>query len=508
MPVALERKPAFAGQFYPDDPEELRDWIGRRLARTKPSVEGEVKAIVSPHAGYVFSGSLAAKAFKALEGMDLEAVILLGPVHRDGISFASVLTDGSYSTPLGEVPIHSELALRIAEREDDIRASVRGHTVDGVHDEHSLEVQIPFLQMVQPDVPIVPIVFGNHSCEFARRLSSAIYRAIRDTRTVLVASTDLSHYFSYRDAKHLDRVFLREIERFSVENLAEALEARKTMACGAGPVLTSMITAEKMGANEGKVIKWATSADSPYRDYTRVVGYVAAAFSKVEKPDAQLPEDKKGEEKETVSGAGAASTDTPGKPAASSTSNRLNFDSITDEQKLALLRTTRLVVRNAVLGEQPPHLRDEDPVFHLHCGCFVTLKKEGQLRGCIGFVDVNQPLATLLKEAGKAAALRDPRFQPVSRAELNDLDIEVSLLSQPEPIEAEDVVPGRHGLMLTSGGSRGLLLPQVAAERGWDRETYLENICLKAGLNRNCWQAETTKLQAFTALVIDEKDFR
>ncbi len=499
MSVALDRKPAFAGQFYPDDPEELRAWIESRLRRAKTEIEGEVLGIISPHAGYVFSGSTAAKAWKALDGVEVDVIIVLGPVHKEGISFASVLTEGSYSTPLGVVRIDSEVASAISARDEDIRASSRGHALDGLHDEHSIEVQIPFLQIVQPDTPIVPIVMGNHSLEFAERLATAITEAVAGKRAVLVASTDLSHYFSFRDAKHLDRVFIREVDHFDPEQLYQMLLEHKTMACGAGPVLTTMVATKKMGANHSQVIKWTTSADSPYRDFSRVVGYLAASFSKADiKPVEKKEEDSTTSEEDTGSG------DIAGKPDPSAQYATFDFETISEAQKQLLLRVTRVSIRNAILGEQAPPVKSEDPILRQKCGCFVTLKKSGQLRGCIGFIEVDKPLLVTLREAAQAAAMRDPRFPPISRDELNQITIEVSLLTPLESIEAENVTPGIHGLYLINGMNRGLLLPQVATERGWDRETFLENTCLKAGLKRDCWMNPETSLFAFRAYIFSD----
>ncbi|MDP8208673.1 MAG: AmmeMemoRadiSam system protein B [Candidatus Electryonea clarkiae] len=281
----IKRPPAVAGQFYPADPVQLRQQIEKMFSDAGTEAEGEIYGFICPHAGYVFSGSVAAKAYHLLEKIDnLESVVLVGPSHRESFSFASVLTDGYYETPLGKARIDHELAQEIVESgsslDYEIKSSDRGHKSGGMFGEHCLEVQVPFLQVALPDVKIVPIIMGTQAYKAARDLGKAIADAARGKRIVVIASSDLSHYLSVSEAMKLDQEVINEVTAFNPQSLADAFQSRKAQACGAGPMMAIMTASRLMGADSARLLEYKTSADSPYGDSNRVVGYMSAIFEK------------------------------------------------------------------------------------------------------------------------------------------------------------------------------------------------------------------------------------
>ncbi len=492
MEAVLERSPVVAGQFYPDDPDNLSKTVKKMLAKASSSPEGELIGLIAPHAGYVFSGNVAAESFHLLEEKEnIENVILVGPSHSEGFYFSSVLTGGYYTTPLGEVPVNSELAKAIVESGEDeyVQASIKGHAIKGTWGEHCLEVQLPFLQSVLKDFSIVPILMGNQSYEMSKQLAESIVNVIRGTNSVLVASTDLSHYHSYREARKLDSNILRQVRAFNPRGIAELIDNREAQACGSGPVMTVMMCSHSLGADSSRVLEYKTSADSPYGDYERVVGYMAAAFEKKNQDDKPEQAETNNIDRKNIE------------------VDQQSPDEITQDQKISLLRLARAQIRSAILGDVPQPVRLNDQKLSENMGAFVTIKTSGKLRGCIGFVESDRPLSVNVAEAARAAATRDPRFSTLNIDELDDTEIEISLLSPMSPISPEKVNPGKHGLWIIKGYNRGLLLPQVASERKWDRETFLENICLKASLPGDSWREKDIELYSFTAVVFKDGDF-
>jgi len=270
------REPALAGSWYPGDPEILSRDVKRYLENAKKEkVDGEIVALVSPHAGYMYSGQVAAYAYKLIEGKSFDTVVVVGPSHRFPFKGASLWDRGGFRTPLGVVPVDDELSKKLMEKRKEIRFIPEAH-----NQENSLELQIPFLQTVLKSFKLVPIAMEpDWSWETCQYLASAIAEAVKGKRVLLVASTDLSHFYTYNIAVELDKIFLNHIERFDVEGLNRDLKNNRTEACGGGPVVTIMLAAKMLGANHGKVLKYANSGDVT-GDRSRVVGYAAAVFYK------------------------------------------------------------------------------------------------------------------------------------------------------------------------------------------------------------------------------------
>lgn len=267
------RRPAVAGTFYPGDAKTLSRQVREFLARaTKEEADGEIIALVSPHAGYVYSGQVAAYAFKMVEGMKFDAVVVVAPSHRAHFQGASVYDRGEYETPLGLIPVEKEVSRKLIEASDLIRFFPQAHS-----QEHSLEVQLPFLQEAIGKFNLVPIVLGDQSYRTCQAVARAIVQAVKGKKVLLVASTDLSHFHPYDKAVKLDNIILEDLRSLDAQKLAQNLDSGKGEACGGGAVITVMLAAKEMGANRSRVLKYQNSGDVT-GDRAGVVGYAAAVF--------------------------------------------------------------------------------------------------------------------------------------------------------------------------------------------------------------------------------------
>lgn len=462
------REPAVAGAFYSDNPEILSRDIKQYLENAKKEkVEGEIIALVSPHAGYVYSGPVAAYAYKLIEGKTFDSVVVVAPSHRSIFKGASLYDRGGYKTPLGLVPIDTELSKKMMEKRKELQFLPEVHS-----QEHSLEVQIPFLQVVLKSFKLVPIVMEPYwSWETCQSLASAIAEAVKGKNVLLVASTDLSHFHSYDKAVELDKIVLNHIERFDPEGLNRDLKKGRCEACGGGPIISILLAAKALGANKGKALKYLNSGDVT-GDRSRVVGYAAGVFYKAGVGIEKMKEEK-----------------------------RAGVDlGLNAQEKKSLHHIAKTVIENKVRGKAVPEFKIESPILKENRGAFVTIQKRGQLRGCIGYIEGHGPLHKTIEEMAEAAAFRDPRFTPVTEKELPEIEIEISVLTPLKKIiDVNEIQVGKHGIIIKKGGFSGVLLPQVATDYGWDRKTFLEHTCQKAGLPLNAWKDKDTEIYIFSA---------
>jgi hypothetical protein len=464
------RPAAVAGQFYPADPRELGKMLDGFLARAKPPEIKDVVALVVPHAGYVYSGGVAAHSYALLKGRKIERVVVISPSHLESFPFSTIYDGAAYSTPLGQAQVDTAFAARLAKSSKLIQISGRGHDPNRGRAEHAIEVQVPFLQRVLGQFKIVPIVMGDQDYEACRALGLALAANIQGSETVIVASSDLSHYHPYDEAVKMDRKTLRAIEEWDYLSMLRNFEERVWEACGGGPIVAAMIASERLGAKQAKLVVYANSGDTA-GDRSQVVGYGAVAVYKSAEP--------------------------------ATAEQRLTLG---EAERQELFRIARRSVEFAVKNHKLP----EDPSTELETlaqerGAFVTLRENGELRGCIGYSAPLKPLALTVRDVAAYAAVNDSRFQPVSPQELGLLEYEISVLSPLHHVlDPNEIQVGRDGLVVKQGNREGLLLPQVPVEQGWDRETFLEQTCVKAGLLRDCSKDERTDIFSFTALVIEE----
>jgi AmmeMemoRadiSam system protein B/AmmeMemoRadiSam system protein A len=465
------RKSAIAGTWYPGDPATLAGDIRSYLKKVPAqAIGGPVVGLVSPHAGYVYSGQIAAHGYRLIEGQRYDAVVVIGPSHRTLFHGASVFTSGGYETPLGVVPVDGELAGAILEADPVLNNDRKPHAA-----EHSVEIQLPFLQVVLGSFAFVPIVMGTQDYRTCEAVADAIFRAAKGKNVLVVGSSDLSHFHTYEKARRLDQAVVDLVQKRDYRGLSRELEDGTCEACGGGPVVTAMLYAEKAGARGVKVLKYANSGDVT-GDWRQVVGYLSAVFFR-ENPGT------KGVEKK---GAGVDM-------------------GLTNDEKKALLRIARTSIEAELGGTKPPASKRQGTLDEKR-GAFVCLKKRNHLRGCIGFIEAKTPLAKTVEEMSIAAAFRDPRFPPLKKEELKDVQLEISVLTPLRKIaDVGEIEVGTHGLYIRKGGCAGLLLPQVATEYGWDRGTFLKETCRKAGLGPDAWRDPETEIYLFSADVFSEE---
>jgi AmmeMemoRadiSam system protein B/AmmeMemoRadiSam system protein A len=456
------KKPVFAGSFYPGERSVLAGTIDGYLKETgsqKDRISGHVFGIVAPHAGYQYSGRVAAYAYNQVKGKPYTTVILMGPTHRVPFNGAAIYPSGSWETPLGMVQVDHDITKKLAGK----CAFIKNYPI-AFEREHSIEVQIPFLQQALKDFKIVPVVMGMMEENDYKILSDALCELLQQHagKILIVASSDMSHFHNYREANQMDKLTLKEIQELNTGRLAEGLAKRDHELCGSQAVLTLMMVAKKING-EAKVLYYANSGDV-IDDKNRVVGYGAVAFSLRE------------------TGAGLSKR----------------------EQK-ALLACARKTLEETVTQGRITPAETKDKALLEKRGVFVTLTKNGKLRGCIGYIMPIMPLYRAVSDMTVSAASRDPRFPPVAKEELQDIHIEISVLSPLKNIDdPREIEIGKHGLFIVRGNNQGLLLPQVATEYMWSREEFLKQTCLKAGLPSNAWREKGTKIYSFSAQIFSE----
>jgi AmmeMemoRadiSam system protein B len=276
MTAAGVRPPAVAGMFYPLRPDELRMEIAALLrAARPPKIQGSIAALIAPHAGYAYSGPTAAAAYRLLEGRTFDTVVIVSPSHREYFDGVSVYDGDAYATPLGELRVDAALRDALIAGDAVVTASARGH-----RSEHAVEVHLPFLQSVLASAPkILPLVMGDQRAEFCRHLGRRLARILAGTNSLLVASTDLSHYHPYDAAELLDEAVIRTIERGDAERLLEDLATERAEACGGGPTAAVLVAARELGAGRVTILHHCNSGDVT-GDRRSVVGYCSAAITR------------------------------------------------------------------------------------------------------------------------------------------------------------------------------------------------------------------------------------
>jgi len=270
------RRPAVAGSFYPSDPEKLKKVISGYISEAEKGhveLKGRIYGIVSPHAGYVYSGPVAAYGFSHLKNSDMDGFIVIAPSHRGRFNGASVIPEGLFSTPLGDVEIDAELGGVL------VQSEYFGYIREIDEPEHSLEVQIPFLQMVKSSAKIVPVIMGTTDLGICRKVGETIADAVisHNKKYGVIISTDLSHYYPYKKAVQMDGDLIESLKLFDGEKLAETVKSGKGEACGEGALLAGFAACKKMGATHLEVMKYANSGDTA-GSREEVVGYVSAVI--------------------------------------------------------------------------------------------------------------------------------------------------------------------------------------------------------------------------------------
>jgi AmmeMemoRadiSam system protein B/AmmeMemoRadiSam system protein A len=479
-----ERRPAVAGQFYPADRAKLEGAVRAFLADALPKRGERPIAIVSPHAGYIYSGQIAADAFRQVKGHEYDLVVILGANHTTaGFRGVSVYPGGSYRTPLGAVAIDHDTSAKLAAADAAFTFRPEVH-----RDEHSIEVQIPFVQVVLPDVPIVAAVVGSTDLDLIARFGKALAAVLQDRRALIVASSDLSHYPAYDDALAADRATLEGMASLDTRKLTAAVSGQlargrkglSTCACGLAPVLAAMEAARHLGATRGIVLSYANSGDTVLARRSRVVGYGAMLFT-----------------------AGDRGTDLAGLPQIGEPAAR---DPLSAADRQALLELARKSIGQFMETETAPLPRGFGPAARRRQGVFVTLKKGGELRGCIGHIPPDLPVSQAVAKVALQAAFADRRFPELRPDELAGVEIQISLLSPLKPVSGPgEIVIGRDGVQIVKDGRAAIYLPEVPVEQEWNVEETLEHLCRKAGLAPGSWRSGA-RLFTYTTETFSESD--
>jgi AmmeMemoRadiSam system protein B/AmmeMemoRadiSam system protein A len=476
--AAEVKKADLAGDWYPSSKWELESQIRKYLDDAKTEAMGRnAFAVISPHAGYRFSGPVAGYAYKAISDKKVNTVIIVGFSHRRPFDGIAVYDRGIVRTPIGDAAIDEKLAKELIASDPRISFNSSLFTA-----ENSVELQIPFVQMVFPKAKIVPVAFGSQSFADASILAEALAKALKSRDDCLVvASTDLSHYHPYEEAVKADRHTISVIEKMKAKELYEEGELGLCELCGVMPVSAVLMAAEKLGFNKVSVLKYANSGDT-FGNKENVVGYLSAVVYKEE-------------------GGGETAM-------AKETEKKTDARLLNDSQRKRLLEIARESIVSYVRDGKRKTFDEKDPVLNRPMGAFVTLHENGELRGCIGNMVGQGPLYKTVADMAIEAATGDPRFSPLSPSELSAIDIEISVLSPLKRVSSykEITIPG-NGVVVRSMFGSGVYLPQVATETGWTREEFLTSLCgQKAGISPDAWKDPATELYTFTAEVFGEKD--
>jgi MEMO1 family protein len=481
------RKPAVAGMFYPGNPEELQKTVTDSLhaARKEPFAE-PIKAILSPHAGLTYCGATMAAAFKQIEGaaFTYDTVILIGLSHRVPTKAAAVSSASAWETPLGKVDVDTALTAKLTRMSDRVEFNDRAHA-----QEHSLEVLLPFLHVASGGKPfkIVPLLTSSSDPQDQQIVAGCLTEIAGDPRILIVLSADLSHFppgpvAQIVDGKILDAVKSLDPKRLSEQNallMKEGHPGLECTICALDATMCVLRAAEGLGIKRATVLNYSNSGMTS-GDENRVVGYGAVVFTST------------------------------GKSSENSEATPMTV-SFSEESRRELLAIARAAVKAAVAGERTPASRSENPELQIKSGCFVTLHNKGMLRGCIGTFTANDALWQTVHDVAVSSAVRDVRFagNPVTPAEVPELDVEISVLSPLRTVSdpLREIRLGRDGIIIHDGGRSGTFLPQVATETGWSLEEFLGHCARdKAGLGWDGWRSPSARVYAYTVTIVSEKD--
>ncbi len=473
MPSPVNRRPAWAGSFYPGSRQALESKLGELFKLASPKeLKGEVRYLIVPHAGYSYSGTVAASGYASIpKDARYKNIFIIASSHREYFEGASVYWTGNYMTPLGEARVNRTLAKELIENNKQI------HFLPAAHDrEHSIEVQVPFIQYHFAETPpIVPIVMGSSSLAASRDLATALMPYFTP-ENLFVISSDFSHYPSYQEATSVDRTTCEAILTNDPQQFYNTLRKNSSAdvstwphpAAGGVRCLPCSTCPGRMPEMDLTPVLYRNSGDSQAGDRDRVVGYWAiAGHQEVHEQDRFL---------------------------------------LIEAEKKRLLEISRETLETYLESQKVPELEAGEMTETLRqpAGAFVSLYKHGQLRGCIGNFRPSEPLYKVVQNMSVAASTKDTRFYPVDPSELENISIEISVLTPLRKIDsAEEFQLGRHGIYMTKDGRSGTYLPQVAEQTGWTKEEFLGNCAMnKARIGWDGWKE--ADLYVYEAIIFKE----
>jgi MEMO1 family protein len=475
-----DREPYAAGRFYSANKDTLTKDLAQLFSTCVKVPSGwKVRAIISPHAGYVFSGKIAASAFSSIQkNAAYKNIFIIGSSHIMAFDGASVYNTGDFITPLGKIKVNQEIANKLKNENSLFRFPVNAHI-----QEHSIEVQIPFIQYYFPgEKQIIPIIIGSNNKKTIKGIAEILRPWFTD-ENLFIISSDFSHYPPYKDAIEVDKATADAILSNNSETFLKTLEKNgtkpisglATSMCGWTSGLTLLYLTAGDPKLEFKRVSYCNSGDSPYGGKDEVVGYNAIV----------LIENNSKTNNMQVSG------------------TELSFSK--DEAK-TLLSIARSSIRSKLYENKKPVINTETISSNLRktLGAFVTLKINGNLRGCIGRFTSPDPLYEVVQQMALASAFEDSRFNALTREEFEKTDIEISVIGPLKKInDISEIVLGKHGIYIKKDFRSGTMLPQVATENHWTVEEFLGYTSRdKAGLGWLGWK--DAEIYIYEAAILEE----
>lgn len=480
--ISTDRQPVAAGRFYPADKDTLTKDISQLFEKCKKSSSNRtVRAIISPHAGYIFSGKTAAAAYSSIpKNASYKNIFIIGSSHIMYFDGASVYNSGDYITPLGKITVNKEIANKLI-----LSSKVFSFPTTAHQQEHSIEVQLPFIQRYfNGNIQIIPVIIGTDNVNTVKRIAEAL-KPWFTPENLFVISSDFSHYPSYKDATETDSITAASILTGNPEKFLNTLRNNEskhihglaTSMCGWTSGLTLLYLAEGNNNLEMRLLDYSNSGDYPGAGKDEVVGYNAIAMI-----------EKRGE--------GTVHNESE------------NSFSFTQKEKEILFTIAKNTIRSR-LFDNKNYVIDEKSIpsnLKKPMGAFVTLKINNSLRGCIGRFISSEPLFNVVQESALSSAFEDPRFSPLSKAEFKNTDIEITVLGPLKKISnINEIILGKHGIYIKKGIYSGTMLPQVATENGWTVEQFLGYTARdKADIGWDGWK--DAEIFIYEGVVLDDKD--
>ncbi|MDD5613963.1 MAG: AmmeMemoRadiSam system protein B [Candidatus Omnitrophica bacterium] len=461
--------------WYPGDFKSLKIMIDDFLSKTELDTEKKPAALIVPHAGLAYSGQSAAYGYKKLISKEISNIFILGPAHRFQTDKLIVPESDFFQTPLGKTRIDKSIT------KDLIDTGLFEPNDSAFYKENSIELQVPFLQIVSPNAAVIPVAVGQLDSNGIKKAAEILKKYMTE-ESVFIISCDFTHYgyrFGYtpfsdnikENIKKLDYGALEEIKKINPKGFLSYIERTQATICGYIPVaiLLNMLPEDA----KAEILNYTTSGDMT-GDFANSVSYASVAFYKKSAPKDTGPE-----------------------------------NSLTKLEKESLLKLSRVALENYIKHKKIITAQDTSikltETLKQNRGAFVTLHKEGRLRGCIGEIFPTKPLYKVIIEKTIDSAVNDFRFSQVIEQELVDINIEISALTVPQKVNSyKDIVIGQDGILMKKGHRAAVFLPQVAPEQGWDLETTLMHLSQKAGLEPYAYR-EGAEFEVFQAEVFSEE---
>ena len=473
-------EPSLAGTWYPGSKKELESMLTRFFNNAELGKNKDIVplGIISPHAGLVYSGPIAAYGYSLLKNGNFDTVIIMATSHRYNAGKVSIYNGDKVKSPLGTSKVDKEIVQKLIAADPDFESILQVFTGG----ENSFEIQLPFVQYQLPDAQIVPIMTATTDYALLNNLADELISILENTekKIAIVASSDMAHFHPYKETVNIDQHTIDLVLSMNIDELKKEVQRGKCELCGFHSVYPFMKVMKHFGADKPIMLAYQNSADITGDRYSsHIVGYSSIVF-----PKSESGMQKKDEDSEQ----GVYSK---------------------EEKKYLLDLARNSITYYLENGKRFKPEKPDDEKLSEERAVFVTLNKQGDLRGCIGHMHAQMPLYLAVSKMAVSAACEDPRFPKVKEKELKEIDIEISVLTPMEQItDWKQIRMGIDGVWIKKGWRSGVFLPQVATDTGWDRVTLLENLCAhKAGLPRDAYKDPRTEIYIYQVEKFSEDEF-